>query len=239
VPKGTPSDTAAALDRLTTVEMMKATELNQLLAEQAAYYGALSPDYLEGALDLPGGTELEQAIADNPPRGAVLELACGPATWTAQLLTHATTLTAVDGSHEMLTLARARLGHAADRVRFVHADLFSWRPAQVYDSVFFGFWLSHVPLERFAEFWALLEACLAPGGRVLFVDDAYRTPEELVEGATSSTIQRQLPDGRTFRAIKVPHTPASLQQRLVDLGWDITVSPTAGPFYWGLGGRAR
>jgi hypothetical protein len=29
----------------------------------------------------------------------------------------------------------------------------AWRPDRRYDVVFFGFWLSHVPLERFAAFW--------------------------------------------------------------------------------------
>ena len=58
------------------------------------------------------------------------------------------------------------------RVRFVEADLFAWRPDRRYDAVFFGFWLSHVPLERFDGFWALVADCLAPGGRVCFVDDA-------------------------------------------------------------------
>lgn len=28
----------------------------------------------------------------------------------------------------------------------------------------------HVPLERFETFWDVVDACLAPGGRVLFVD---------------------------------------------------------------------
>jgi hypothetical protein len=51
-----------------------------------------------------------------------------------------------------------------------------------------GFWLSHVPLERFGAFWSLVDECLAPGGRVFFVDDAHRTPDELIEGAASSTI---------------------------------------------------
>ena len=30
---------------------------------------------------------------------------------------------------------------------------------------------------------------------------------------------------------------ADLERRLRDLGWDITVTSTPGPFYWGIGGR--
>ncbi len=89
-----------------------------------------------------------------------------------------------------------------------------------------------------AAFWARVEDCLAPDGRVFFADDAYRTPDELVEGAASSTIRRRLRDGSTYRAVKVPHAPRPLERRLAELGWDVVVSSTAGPFFWGAGGRA-
>jgi trans-aconitate methyltransferase len=88
------------------------------------------------------------------PTGSVLELACGPGTWTAQLLHHAADVTAVDASPEMLAIASARVG--GERVRFVPADLFRWQPDRRYDVVFFGFWLSHVPAERFASFWSVV-----------------------------------------------------------------------------------
>ena len=105
------------------------------------------------------------------------------------------------------------------------------------DVVFFGFWLSHVPLERFESFWSLVGRCLRPDGRVAFVDDAFRTPEELIEGERSSTILRRLGDGTEFRAVKVPHTAESLQRRIEQLGWRIEVTRLAGPFFWGEGRR--
>jgi SAM-dependent methyltransferase len=213
-------------------------ELGQLLAEQIAYYRALAPEYLDGVLDLPGGSEIGAALDAFAPAGDVLELACGPGGWTPRLLQDAATVTAVDAAPEMLAIARQTVGDD-DRVRFVHADLFAWRPDRHYDVVFFGFWLSHVPLERFAAFWALVEDCLVPGGRVFFADDAYRTPDELVAGEALSIIRRRLRDGSTHRAVKVPHTPRALERRLAQLGWDIVVSPTAGPFFWGAGGRAK
>jgi SAM-dependent methyltransferase len=212
-------------------------ELDRLLAEQLAYYRALAADYLDQGLDLPGGDEVAQALDAFQPAGSVLELACGPGVWTGQLLRYATDLTAVDASPEMLALAAARVGH--ERVRFVQADLFAWKPDRRYDVVFFGFWLSHVPAERFASFWSLVADCLEPQGRVFFVDDAYRTADELVEGPSSSTIRRQVPGGSAYRLVKVPHRPAGLERRLRRLGWDVKVTMTAGPFYWGAGGRGN
>ena len=216
-------------------------DLERLLEEQLAYYRARAPEYFETAFsDLGDETlqaaiqELVEALDDFGPRGDVLELACGPGTWTPQLLHHARRLTAVDGSPEMLRLASAKV--PARSVRFIEADLFRWRPDRRYDVVFFGFWLSHVPLERFDQFWSLVADCLAPRGRVLFVDDAFRTPDELIEGERSSVIRRQLTDGTPYRAVKVPHTPEELERRLAELGWRIRVRGSAfGPFFWGAG----
>jgi SAM-dependent methyltransferase len=210
---------------------------DQVLAEQRAYYSALGPEYLDQGLDLPGGAELTDALDAFRPAGSVLELACGPGVWTPQLLRHASDVTAVDASREMLAIA-ARSVPGGASVRFVQADLFTWEPDRRYDVVFMGFWLSHVPAERFESFWGRVAAALVPGGRVFFADDGYRTPDELIEGPASSTIQRRTPDGTAYRIVKVPHEPAELERRLRGFGWDITVTPTAGPFFWGAGSRA-
>jgi SAM-dependent methyltransferase len=210
--------------------------LDRLLDEQRAYYQALAPDYLNQGPGLPGGGELVAALDAFRPAGSVLELACGPGSWTGQLLRHATDVTAVDASSDMLALASRRVGSA--RVRFVEADLFAWKPDRTYDVVFMGFWLSHVPDERFRSFWSMVADCLKPAGRVFFADDGYRTPDELIEGPSSSTIQRRTPDGSEYRIVKVPLQPADLTRRLRQLGWDITVTSTSGPVFWGAGNRA-
>jgi len=213
------------------------SDQDQLLAEQIAYYRARASEYFAGVIPgAVGGGELEAALDAFRPTGDALELACGPGTWTRQLLRHAASLTAVDAAPEMLAIASSRVGPG--RVRFLQADLFDWRPDRRYDVVFFGFWLSHVPLERFESFWSLVDDALEPDGRVFFADDGYRTPDELIEGESSSTILRRLTDNTPHRAVKVPHDPRELEDRLARLGWRITVTQTSGPFYWGAGGRA-
>lgn len=216
--------------------------LDSLLAEQLRYYRARAPEYSETAIpDLPTG-DLARArnrvlseLQKFRPYGEVLELACGPGTWTRALLRHAEHLTAVDGAPEVLRLAAAKV--TDPRVRFVQADIFDWKPDRRYDSVFFGFWLSHVPMRRFETFWGFVADCLKPNGRVAFVDDAYRTPDELINGEGSEVIKRTLNDGTEFRAIKVPHTPTELERQLHALGWNIRVRPLVDPFFWGAGAR--
>lgn len=60
---------------------MKGDDLDDLLSEQISYYRARAPEYEAGALDLPGGDEIEDALDSFRPTGDVLELACGRGPW--------------------------------------------------------------------------------------------------------------------------------------------------------------
>ncbi len=103
-----------------------------------------------------------ERLADWRPGGRVLELACGTGLWSGQLAAGAQSLTLVDSSPRALAIAAGRLGSAP--AEFIEADIFDWRPASRFDCVFFAFWLSHVPAERFETFWELVGECLAPRG---------------------------------------------------------------------------
>ncbi len=214
--------------------------LDELLRGQQAYYRARAPAYFEEAMLPRSGEQAEALKADLAAcfdqyfTGDMLELACGPGTWTGMLADRARTLTAVDGAPEMLALAAERA--SCGRVHFVEANLFEWRPARRYDGVFFGFWLSHVPDERFEGFWSLVADALNPSGRVVFIDDAIRSPEELVYGADAKVVRRILPDGSHHRVVKMPHTPQELGARLATLGWQFEMHDAA-PLFWGVGVR--
>jgi SAM-dependent methyltransferase len=210
--------------------------MSSALAEQLAFYRAVANEYEDHAIDVPGQAELLAAIDSFRPTGDVLELACGSGPWTVGLLRTASTVTAVDGAPEMLARARNRI-RSDPRVRFVEADLFAWRPERRFDAVFFGFWISHVPEERFAAFWSLVAQALSPGGQVFFFDDNHRSELELIDGPDSAIVERRLNDGTPYRVIKVPYEPADLEARLRALDWDISVTATSGPFYWGAGTR--
>jgi hypothetical protein len=50
-------------------------------------------------------------------------------------------------------------------------DVFDWAPPRRFDTVFFAFWLSHVPEASFEWFWSVVGGMLAGGGRAIFVDE--------------------------------------------------------------------
>jgi hypothetical protein len=79
-----------------------------------------------------------------------------------------------------------------------------------------------------------VRAALAPGGRVFFADeatDAWR--HETVEGDALPVVRRSLPDGRTYRVVKVFWDLDELEAKLRSLGWNVELH-TAGPFFWGV-----
>jgi SAM-dependent methyltransferase len=237
---------------------MSRVEPADVLQEQLDYYRARAAEYdewwlREGRYDrgpalkaqwFREAYEVRLALAEFRPRGRILELAAGTGIWTGQLLPFADQLTALDASSEMLSINAARVN--SPLVRYLEADLFSWRPApgdERYDTVFFGFWLSHVPPERFAGFWELIDSCLAPRGRVFFVDSLRQETSTAINHVLpdfgTNVLQRRLNDGREFRVYKIFYQPAELRGRLQDLGWDFEVKETDNYFIYGFGSRAN
>jgi demethylmenaquinone methyltransferase/2-methoxy-6-polyprenyl-1,4-benzoquinol methylase len=220
------------------------------LQEQIEYYRARAPEY-DQWFDRRGRydrgpeanarwraelAEVEAALDAFDPRGRVLELAGGTGVWTGRLARAADDLTVVDASPEVLAINRARVGDAP--VRYVEADLFAWRPDRRYDAAFFGFWLSHVPSERFEPFWRMLAEALRPGGRAFFVDNLAASASFPDEPAGPEQIVRELDDGRRFRIFKLYYQPAELAARLGRLGWRADVRATERYFLYGQASRA-
>jgi SAM-dependent methyltransferase len=217
--------------------------VSDLVAEQKRYYAERAPEYDDwwyrrGRYKLEPHAlarwrtdvaEAEAALEAFAPRGAVLELAAGTGIWTRRLVRLAGRVVAVDANAETLAL------NTPD-AELVRADVFEWRPAEAFDLVFFSFWLSHVPEQRFDEFWALVRAALVPGGRVFLVDsgagDTAHTGTDQADGEET----RSLSDGRTFRIVKRRWRPGELAERVRPLGFELDLQDTAnGHFLYGGG----
>jgi 2-polyprenyl-3-methyl-5-hydroxy-6-metoxy-1,4-benzoquinol methylase len=228
----------------------RATLMNdeRLVDQQIAYYRARAPEYdqwflREGRYDR--GPEhraawfaeinaIRLALSNAIEDAHVLELACGTGLWTEQLAHQNRRVLAVDASPEAITINQNRVG--ADNVRYEVTDIFSWAPRQLFDAVFFAFWLSHVPPERFDSFWATVMAALKPDGLVFFVDSLLEqssTAKDQAASDGSSIVRRTLNDGREFDIVKVFYKPPDLQQRLVKLGWEGWVRSSGAFFLYG------
>ncbi|MEP7019770.1 MAG: class I SAM-dependent methyltransferase [Pseudonocardiales bacterium] len=190
-----------------------------VLAEQISYYRHRAAEYdVTSYRDLAFARQrIDQVLTDLAPTGRILELACGTGMWTQALARWTDDLTALDSAPEAIAIARTR---CPDSVRFVETDLFQWRADGRYDTVFVGFFLSHVPSLRLDGLFGEIGRALAPGGRVFIVDEhvGVERPELRVAGQPD-VATRTLADGSTHRLIKVFLDPEQLTARLATLGW--------------------
>jgi ubiquinone/menaquinone biosynthesis C-methylase UbiE len=177
---------------------------------------------------------VESALIKESPKGAVLELACGTGLWTGCLVKRATLVTAVDSSPEALAINRRKTGSLP--VNFAEADIFHWKPSRQYDFIFFGFWLSHIPTERFKTFWDLVASALSTGGKVFFVDSLFNqesTAKDHITPDHSGVVERKLNDGSKYLITKRFYEPEELASKLGQLGWEGEILPGGQFFLYG------
>lgn len=195
---------------------------DEVLAEQVGYYRQRANEYDATAYgDVAAARpRIARLVAELQPHGRVLEIACGTGLWTEAIAGTVDSVLAIDAAPEAVALARERV--RSPNVRFEVADVFTWMTDDRFDTIFFSAWLSHVPLDRFERFWAILRGLLAADGRALFIDEHVdvRDKESFV---ADGVVERRLEDGRTFRIVKNFVEPSALCERLRELGWECAI----------------
>jgi SAM-dependent methyltransferase/catechol 2,3-dioxygenase-like lactoylglutathione lyase family enzyme len=223
------------------VEMIQAHDDEALIQQQLGYYEARAQEYDESvsrsgrfADEAPPDAERHewdkaiQNLRALEPVEHALDLACGTGLWTEQLLHIADRVTAIDGSQSMLDINREKNGDA--HVHYEQANLFDWTPTQLYDLVFFGFWLSHVPPDHLPAFLDQVSQAVRPGGYVFIVDEPASGIH--VSGPTEGiTQQRTLHDGRRYTIVKVYYDPAEISAILTERGFEAVEFETGNYFF--------
>jgi demethylmenaquinone methyltransferase/2-methoxy-6-polyprenyl-1,4-benzoquinol methylase len=164
----------------------------------------------------------------------VLEVACGTGHWTQFIAPVASSILAIDSAPEMLRIAERRV--EAGAVTFEVGDAYALprRPTE-FTAALAGFWFSHVPLERQAEFLHGLNASLQPDAKVVLLDNLF------VEGSSTAISERdaagntyqmrKLSDGSTHRVLKNFPTEAQLLS-LVAAGIAASAAYRRWEYYW-------
>lgn len=230
---------ASTLDNMRDYYRARAAEYDEWFYRQGRYdHGAEANERWHSE-----AAEVFGALAALDVAGDVLEFAPGTGIWTEQLVRTADSVVAFDASPEMIALNRAKLaGRGGVRVTYQVGDIFAWQPDRAYDAVCFGFWISHVPLERLDAFLRTVAAALKPGGKVFFVDGQressstaadHRLPE-----ADAQTMTRRLNDGREYQIVKNFFAPAALSARCAAAGLAVDVRETATYFIYGVGHKS-
>lgn len=213
--------------------------MDEVLSSQTDYYRRRASEYDATAYgDVAAArARIARLVAEMQPTGTLLEIACGTGLWTEALAGVTETVIALDAAPEALAIARDRV--RSDNVRFEVADIFSWTTEARFDVIFFSAWLSHVPVSRFEQFWRLLRGLVAPGGRVLFVDEPaeIRDKESYLPG-DDEIVERELQDGSRYRIVKNFIDSEQLERRLTELGWECRIRRDVDDWVW-VCGEAR
>lgn len=170
------------------------------------YYARRAPEY-EAIYRKPERQSELQILRDwvtQQVRGRrVLELACGTGYWTAVAAPVAQSIDAYDLNQATLEIARAK--NLGAHVRLAIGDAYA-PAAGDYDCVLAGFWWSHVPIARIADFVRTLAASVHPGGTVLLMDNCFAagssTPIARTDAEGNMYQRRRLSDGSNHEVLK-------------------------------------
>ncbi len=198
-----------------------------------AYYAARAPEYDDWYLrrgryshgviadaawnaDLDSATQWLDAL---PISGEIVELAAGTG-WWSPLLASKGQLWLYDALEEPLDKARDRL-LAHGLAAHIHVrDAWS-EPERQVDALFCGFWISHAPRARLAEFLGICRRWLRDGGTLAFIDSRRDPDSGASDGIAPADdlSTRRLADGREFTIPKVYYEPAELEEAMVMAGF--------------------
>lgn len=157
----------------------------------------------------------------------VLEVACGTGWWTPHAARAAQRWLATDINPETMAVARAKPLPACVELRAVDAFTFAELGGETFDAAFAGCWWSHLTWQQLPPWLAALHARLAPGARVVFLDNSFvqtsSTPISRTDDHGNTYQNRTLDDGSVHEVVKNFPTPeqafAVLGPRARDPEW--------------------
>jgi demethylmenaquinone methyltransferase/2-methoxy-6-polyprenyl-1,4-benzoquinol methylase len=203
-----------------------------------AYYAARASEYDQIYLKPERQSDLraiEQWLPAVFAGSRLLEVACGTGYWTRFIAAAASSVLAVDAAPETLDIARERV--LAGKVRFLVGDAYALPASEPKcDAGFAGFWFSHVPKSRAREFLAGFNAALAPGARVVLLDNLFvaasSSPISEQDGEGNTYQARRLSDGTVHRVLKNFPSEGELRALAEGLGTDVAYKSWS--YYWAL-----
>jgi ubiquinone/menaquinone biosynthesis C-methylase UbiE len=168
----------------------------------------------------------------------VLEVACGTGYWTEVLARSAASVVATDTTEEVLAIARSK--NLGPKVTFQNADAYALPPcSQRFNAGLAAFWWSHIPRARLCEFLVDFHRALAPGARVVCMDNVYAegssTPTSRTDEQGDAYQTRTLEDGSTHEVLKNFPTQADLAAAVEGLATQVQIE--FWQYYWILSYR--
>jgi demethylmenaquinone methyltransferase/2-methoxy-6-polyprenyl-1,4-benzoquinol methylase len=114
----------------------------------------------------------------------VLEIACGTGFWTKTISKVSKSILAIDINNEMLEIAKNKKYNC--EIDFIQDDSYKLEKVNgKYDSLFAGFWFSHIPKSKTKMFLDIIYKKLNEYATIVFMDNLYvngsNTPISLLD----------------------------------------------------------
>jgi len=163
----------------------------------------------------------------------VLEIACGTGFWTEIISETAAKITATDLNNEVLDIAKNKKYRC--KVDFIQDDSYILdKIPEKYDSLFAGFWFSHIPKSKIGNFLKVIHNKLDEDALVHFMDNLYvegsSTPISRYDSEGNSYQIRKLKDNSRHEVLKNFYDEKSLMECFGNYGGNIEVQLLK--YYW-------
>jgi len=154
----------------------------------------------------------------------VLEVAAGTGFWTERIASVAASVLATDVTSE--TLAELARRDLPETVSTCVADAYALSDLnQRFEGLFAGLWFSHVLISQRQAFFDSIHSVLAPGARVVLLDNSIAQCERLPishRDSEGNTYQdRRTDDGEVHRVLKNFPDETALRSQVAGVGSDI------------------
>ena len=175
---------------------------------------------------------LRKSIPDLPPRGAAIDLGCGPGDITFRFARAYPEweVDGIDGAAAMLRYGQEALMREAisERVRLIHAYLpVDALPRPSYDFVFSNSLLHH--LEDPMVLWNSIRAAAAPGAPIFVMDLARPASREIAEGMVEEYSANEPPILKKdfLHSLFAAYRTDEVEAQVREAGLDLTIEMTS------------
>ncbi len=163
----------------------------------------------------------------------VLEVACGTGFWTETISEVSKNILATDLNNEVLTIARDKKYNC--KIDFIRDDSYKLEKInEKYDSLFAGFWFSHIPKSRIEQFIEVVHKKLNKNALAVFMDNLYvegnYTPISRVDSEGNSYQIRKLKDNTQYEVLKNFYDEIDLKNTFNNYGSEIEIINLK--YYW-------
>ena len=170
----------------------------------------------------------------------VLEVACGTGYWTEVLARSAASVVATDLTEEVLAIARSK--NLGPKVTLQKEDAYALPHfSRRFNAGLSAFWWSHIPRARLRPFVCGFHQVLAPGARVVFMDNMYAegssTPLARTDEHGDTYQTRTLDDGSTHDVLKNYWTQAELAAAVEGIATEVQIQSLQ--YFWTLSYRTH